>query len=246
MIGLWVFLIPRAWADTPSVAVLEETIAKMDRTLNPGSAEYFIKVINEVPGKEPDEYILYAVNKDNKWAGVVTVPEAFKGRAAMRVDNQIWYHVPGELKPRQGELQNSIIHGVLEYRILFRIDDAPYYRPQLISADESRLAVELIPRQTGSNLYNRVMVIDRKLNLPQTETLFSSVGNPLKEITYQDVRQLGSFPPRPSRVVVKSLINVGYTTTMILGWVKPRALQDEVFTPSFFPQVGTLLKSYEP
>lgn len=245
LMGLWLTVTAPSWAgEEPGQEELENTIARVDLNMNPDSAEYFLKIINEVPGKDPEEYILYtAYHHSDKWAAIITVPGTLKGRTFLRVGHQVWYHVPGELTPRTNPLHHSPVNGTLDFQTLFRIHDLPHYRPQLLEFDDSRLAVELHPRIPSDNLPLRYMVINRVLDLPQSETIFSASKTPLKEISYLDVRQFGTLPPRPAKIVVKSLINTGYSTTITLGWVKHRQVPEESFTLPFLPRVGTLLKS---
>lgn len=224
-----------------SAEEMEALFARVDRNMVSVSAEYFVKVVNEVPNKEPEEFILYLVYQDNKWAALITSPESLKGRAALRLGNQVWYHIPGELAPRSSDPSHSLLNGVLDYRILMRVGDLSYYRPELLQNDGQRVAAKLIPRNPADGLPERFVIIDQRLGIPQSETVFSPSKDPLKEITFQDVQQFGSLPPRPAQVIVKSLINKGYSTTMTIGWVNTREIPAEAFTLSFLPRIGTLL-----
>src|SRR5512135_368898 len=74
----------------------DELLRKVDRNLNPESYEMYRKLINVEPDGRRKEFVLYTVKKGrDKMIVLFLDPPSEKGRATLRVGDNMWLYIPG-------------------------------------------------------------------------------------------------------------------------------------------------------
>ncbi|PKN45587.1 MAG: outer membrane lipoprotein-sorting protein, partial [Deltaproteobacteria bacterium HGW-Deltaproteobacteria-16] len=75
-------------------------LAKVDRNLQPQSYEMYRKLINIEPDGTKKEFVLYSLKKgDDKVVALFLSPASDKGRATLRLGDNMWLHIPNVGKP---------------------------------------------------------------------------------------------------------------------------------------------------
>src|SRR3989304_3042806 len=82
-------------ASRASAQAPEEILEKIDRNLAPESFESYRKLINIEPDGKSREYVLFMVKKGrDKVASVFLSPASDKGRATLRLGDNMWRYIP--------------------------------------------------------------------------------------------------------------------------------------------------------
>ncbi len=226
----------------PSVDA-EKILAQVDRKLRPESFELFAHVTSRAASGRTSQVSLYVVGgKGKKSAALILAPDNLLGRSILRLEDDLWVHMPGELELRSTSLDQSWAGaGFFNNADLLLTDFSVDYKATLLEEDADSLVLELTPRNTRQPYTRQVMRVDRKLLLPRSLQQYGANGLLLKTVTFDKVNDLfGS--PRPS--VMEAVGGAGgkQTATWQLGSIKPRTLPAETFTRDFLPKVGSLFK----
>jgi len=76
----------------------DEILKKADENLMPSSFETYRKLINEEPDGSKKEFIFYSIKKDrDKVAMLYLSPASEKGRAALRLGDNMWLYIPNSI-----------------------------------------------------------------------------------------------------------------------------------------------------
>src|SRR3972149_3906136 len=101
----------------------EEILRKLDRNLAPVSFESYRKLINIEPDGGTREYLLYTVKKGNdKIAALFLSPPSEKGRATLRLGDNMWLYIPDVGKPIRITSLQSVIGGVFNNADIMSLD----------------------------------------------------------------------------------------------------------------------------
>ena len=77
-----------------------ELLARVDRNLQPESAAMYRKLINIEPDGSKKEFVLYTLKKGrDKMVVLFLSPASEKGRATLRLDDNMWLYIPNVGKP---------------------------------------------------------------------------------------------------------------------------------------------------
>jgi len=124
------FIAPLIWAQESGS---EETkgndiLKKVDEILAPGSVEFYRKLINEEPNGDKKEFIFYSVKKDrDKVAMLYLSPASDKGRATLRLGDNMWLYIPNVGKPIRITSLQSVVGGVFNNADIMRLDYSAEY-----------------------------------------------------------------------------------------------------------------------
>ena len=220
-----------------------EILKRVDAQMHPEAFEQFIRVVNRKPNGRKETVTLYSVQKGPDTAAMLIVaPKAMQGRAVLRKGEQVWQHVPGETEPRQGWLRQSLPGGVFNNADLLTVNFLADYAPTLVGRDGHNVTLELRPLHPSIPYERVMMVVDGRLFVPITLTQYGPRQSLIKTIHFSRVSHYAGTLLRPGEMHANSALNASYASTVSLGWMKPRALPDEVFDPGFLSRLGTLLK----
>ena len=222
-----------------------QILAQVDRKLQPDSFELFAQVTSQLPNGRTSQISLYVIRGNGKKAAaLVLAPDYLTGRAVLRLEDEVWMHVPGELELRPSALNHSLAGtaaGGFNNADLLMTDWSVDYKANLLEEDADSYLLELLPRDARQPYAKQRLRVDRKRMLPKTLQQYGANGILLKTVTFDKVSSLFGFP-RPGVLQTAGGPNNALTATWQLGSIKPRVFPPEAFTKEFLSKVGTLFK----
>ena len=220
-----------------------EILRKVDRNLEPESYEMTRKLINEEPDGKRKEYILYSVKKGrDRIVALFLSPLSDKGRATLRLGDNMWLHIPSVGKPVRITSLQSVVGGVFNNADILRIDYTAEYTAEKVEEENDAYVLSLKAR-TGEVAYDRLrMWVDSKLLLPTRIEAFAASGLLIKTLHFKDIKDFGGGIRRPAAVETDSPLYRGYKSVMLYSQLKKSTLPDEVFTLNYLPRVEDLRK----
>jgi hypothetical protein len=229
-----IFIGVSTWlAPAPALAELNgaKILAQVDRNLEPESYEMYRKLINIEPDGSRKEFILYSVKKGrDKVAALFLAPSSDKGRATLRLGDNMWLYIPNVGKPVRITSLQSVTGGVFNNSDILRIDYSEEY--DVVSVQDEKDAYVLsLKAKTNEVAYDRLkMWVDRKAMLPTVIEAYAASGMLIKTLRFSDLKDFGGGIKRPATVETDSPLYKGYKSVMLYSQLKRRELKDEVFT----------------
>jgi outer membrane lipoprotein-sorting protein len=232
---LVLFLAPPAYALDG-----DELLRKVDRNLNPESYEAYRKLINIEPDGRRKEYVLYTVKKGrDKLIVLFLDPPSEKGRATLRLGDNMWLYIPGVGKPLRITSLQSVVGGVFNNADILNLDYSVEYRVEKAAEEPAGYTLELKAR-TGAVAYDRLnMRVDRATLTPTEIEAYAASGLLIKTLHFKDIKDFGGIK-RPSVIETDSPLYKGYKSVMLYAKIKARVFPDEVFTLDYLPRAGEL------
>jgi len=218
-----------------------EMLLKVDRNLNPESFEMYRKLINIEPDGSKKEFVMYSVKKGkDKIASVFLSPASAKGRATLRIGENMWLYIPNVGKPIRITSLQSVTGGVFNNSDIMRVDYSAEYDCERIElADKENILY--LKAKTRTVAYNSVkMWVDDKRMLPVKIECFASSGMLIKTLYFKSIKDFGGGIVRPAVFETGSPLYKGYKSIIIFAKVKKKDLPDEVFTLNYMPKVESL------
>jgi outer membrane lipoprotein-sorting protein len=218
-----------------------EILRKVDRNLEPESYEMYRKLINIEPDGNRKEFVLYSVKKGrDKVAALFLSPASDKGRATLRLGDNMWLYIPSVGKPVRITSLQSVTGGVFNNSDILRIDYSEEYTVESVQ-EESAAFVLALKAKTGEVAYDRLrMWVDRKMLLPVKIEAYAASGMLIKTLRFTDIQDFGGGIRRPATVETDSPLYKGYRSVMLYSQLKRRELKDEVFTLTNLPRIEDL------
>jgi len=236
-------LLLAAWlAPSPALALTAgEVLTKVDRNLEPESSEMYRKLINIEPDGSKKEFVLYSVRKGrDKMVALFLAPASEKGRASLRLDDNMWLYIPSVGKPIRITSLQSVVGGVFNNADILRLDYTTEYEPTKMEESGAGYLLDL-KAKTAAVAYDRLkMTVDKKALVPTRVECYAASGLLIKTLYYKEIKDFGGGIVRPSVLETDSPLYKGYKSVMIYASIKKRALADEVFTLNYLPRVEEL------
>lgn len=216
-------------------------LKKIDRNLQPSSYEMYRKLINIEPDGSKKEFVLYTVKKgQDKMIALFLDPPSEKGRASLRLDENMWLYIPSVGKPLRITSLQSVVGGVFNNSDILRLDYSAEYNVEKV-ADEAKQYILTLKAKTRSVAYDKVtMFVDKKALVPMKIEAYASTGMLIKTLHYKNMKDFGNGIKRPSVLETDSPLHKGYKSVMLYSRIKSRKLDDEVFTLTYLPRVDEL------
>jgi len=218
----------------------EEILEKIDRNLAPESFESYRKLINIEPDGKSREYLLFMVKKGrDKVASVFLSPASDKGRATLRLGDNMWLYIPDVGKPIRTTSLQSVVGGVFNNADILRLDYHIEYSVKELKQTGEEYVLDLQAR--SSNIaYDRLrMTVTKKTLLPTKIECFAASGILIKTLYFKEPKVFEGIT-RPTVIETDSPLQRGYKSIMVYASIKTREFPDEVFTLTFLPRVETL------
>jgi outer membrane lipoprotein-sorting protein len=238
LIGLLIlaFAVANSFAEDAS-----ELLKKIDEKLTPESYEAYRKLINEEPDGNKKEFIFYTVKKGrDKVAMLYLSPASEKGRATLRLGENMWLYIPNVGKPIRITSMQSITGGIFNNSDIMRVDYSAEYDPAILEQNDTEYVLEL-KAKSKSVAYDKLkMWANRETLLATKIECYSASGMLIKTLEFKEVKDFGGGIVRPSVVETHSPLNKGYRSVMIFANMKLREFPDEVFTLNYLPKFGDL------
>ena len=218
-----------------------EILKKVDEVLSPGSLEFYRKLINEEPSGDKKEFIFYSVKKDlDKVAMLYLAPASEKGRATLRLGDNMWLYIPNVGKPIRITSMQSVVGGVFNNADIMRLDYSAEYDAVNLDETGSNFILDL-KAKTRTVAYDSLkMWVIKKNNIVEKVECYAASGKLIKTLDFKNVKDFGSGIIRPAVVETTSPLYRGYKSVLIYSKIKHKKFPDEVFTLDYLSRLGEL------
>lgn len=229
----------------PAAAAVDgvQILQKVDRNLEPESYESFRKLVDIQPDGTRREYVLYTVKKGrDKVVSLFLSPASDKGRATLRLADNMWLYMPDVGRPIRITSLQSVTGSVFNNADVLRIDYAVEYGVE--AAEEQADAYLLSLKAKAPEVaYDRLkMWVDKRALLPVTIEAYAASGLLIKTLRFRDVKDFGGGIKRPASLETDSPLQKGYKSVMLWSGLRKREFADEIFTLNYLPRVQELRK----
>jgi outer membrane lipoprotein-sorting protein len=219
------------------VAVLKQ----VDKNLQPESFESYRKLINIEPSGAKREFLLFTLKKGNdKIVSLFLSPASEKGRATLRLGDNMWLYIPNVGKPVRITSLQSVVGGVFNNADIMRLDYNVEYDVQNIEDNKSEYILDL-KAKTGTVAYDKLkMWVDKQTVVPTKIECYAATGLLIKTLYFKERKPFDEGVMRPSIIETDSPLYKGYQSLLAYARVKKRVVPDEVFTLEYLPKIDTL------
>jgi outer membrane lipoprotein-sorting protein len=216
-------------------------LRQVDRKLNPESYEMYRKLINIEPDGRKKEFVLFTVKKGrDKMVALFLDPPSEKGRATLRLGDNMWLYIPNVGKPIRITSLQSVVGGVFNNADILNLDYSTEYSVEKATEEPKAYLLELKAR-SGAVAYDRLkMRVDRASLTPTEIEAYAASGLLIKTLRFKDLKDFGGGLKRPATMETDSPLYKDYTSVMLYGSIKARTLSDEIFTLDYLPRAGEL------
>lgn len=227
----------------PPAAALDgdEILRQVDRTMSPESYEMYRKLINIEPNGRKKEFVLYTVKKGrDKMIALFLDPPSEKGRATLRLGDNMWLYIPGVGKPLRITSLQSVVGGVFNNSDILALDYSTEYRVEKLEQNPGVYLLDLKAR-TAAVAYDRLkMRVDSKALVPTEIQAYAASGLLIKTLHFKDIKDFGDGVRRPATLETDSPLYKGYKSVMLFANIKARTFPDEVFTLDYLSRASEL------
>jgi len=218
-----------------------EILKKADENLQPSSFESYRKLINEEPDGSKKEFIFFTAKKGkDKVAMLYVSPASEKGRATLRLGDNMWLYIPNVGKPIRITSMQSVIGGVFNNADIMRLDYSVEYDATVLEQNKSEYILDLKAR-TRTVAYDKLKMWVDKRNIMVTKVeCYAASGTLIKTLEFKNIKNFGDGIMRPAVVETTSPLYQGYRSLMIFSRMKLREFPDEVFTLDYLSRLSEL------
>ena len=218
-----------------------EILLQADRNLQPESYEMYRKLINIEPDGSKKEYVLYTVKKgQDKTIALFLSPASEKGRATLRLGDNMWLYIPSVGKPLRITSLQSVVGGVFNNSDILRLDYSTEYTATIFEETADIYTLDC-KAKTSSVAYDRLkMSVDKKTMVPVTIECYAASGMLIKTLYYKDIKAFDDNFVRPSVLETDSPLYKGYKSIMVFANITKKELADEIFTLNYLPRIDEL------
>jgi outer membrane lipoprotein-sorting protein len=216
-------------------------LKQVDRKLNPESYEMYRKLVNIEPDGRRKEFVLFTAKKGrDKMVALFLDPPSEKGRATLRLGDNMWLYIPNVGKPIRITSLQSVVGGVFNNSDILNLDYSVEYDVQKAAEEGKAYTLEL-KAKSGAVAYDRLkMRVDRASLTPTEIECYAASGLLIKTLRFKDMKDFGGGLKRPATMETDSPLHKGYKSVMLYGSIKARTFPDEVFTLEYLPRSGEL------
>lgn len=216
-------------------------LKKVDANLQPESFESYRKLINIEPSGAKREFLLYTLKKGHdKIASLFLSPASEKGRATLRLGDNMWLYIPNVGKPVRITSLQSVVGGVFNNADIMRLDYNVEYNVQRIEDERTEYILDLKAKTTAVAYDKLKMWVDKKTVVPTKIECYAATGLLIKTLYFKERKPFDEGILRPSIIETDSPLYKGYQSVMAYANVKKRIVPDEVFTLEFLAKIETI------
>lgn len=203
----------------------------IDRKLTPVSAQMYKKLINIEPDGSKKEFLLFQAKKDkDKMISLFLEPDSEKGRATLRLGDNMWLYIPNVGRPLRITSMQSVVGGVFNNADIMRLDFSTEY-DVVKSEDKKEFTLLELKAKNDTVSYDKLLMqVDKKTLSPMQIECYTSTQMLIKTLYYKKPKDFGDGIVRPSVVETSSPMYKGYKSIMIYGKITPKEFMDESFT----------------
>jgi outer membrane lipoprotein-sorting protein len=216
-------------------------LQQVDANLQPESFESYRKLINIEPNGTQREFLLYTLKKGQDLiASLFLAPASDKGRATLRLGENMWLYIPNVGKPIRITSLQSVVGGVFNNADIMRLDYHVEYNVQQLEDLGQEYLLDL-QAKTGAVAYDRLkMWVDKAAVVPTKIECYAATGLLIKTLYYKERKPFDDGVMRPAVIETDSPLYKGYKSLMVYARVQKRSVPDEVFTLDFLPRLETM------
>ena len=230
------------WCSVGAIHAQDGTaiLKQVDANLQPESFESYRKLINIEPSGAKRDFLLYTIKKGNdKIVSLFLSPASEKGRATLRLGDNMWLYIPNVGKAVRITSLQSIVGGVFNNADIMRLDYNVEYNVQNIEAGQSEYVLDL-KAKTAAVAYDKVkMWVEKKAVVPTKIECYAATGLLIKTLYFKELKPFEGVR-RPSVIETDSPLYKGYQSIIAYANVKKKVFADEAFTLEFLPKIETL------
>lgn len=218
-----------------------ELLRQVDARMQPQSYEMYRKLINIEPDGKKKEFVLYTVKTgQDKMVALFISPASEKGRATLRLGDNMWLYIPNIGKPLRITSLQSVIGGIFNNSDILRLDYHVEYNVEAFTEQETTYQLDL-KAKSPSVAYDRLkMEVDKKTLLPTNIDCYAVSGMLIKSLHYSKTQDFGDGLVRPSVLETDSPLHKGYRSLMLFAKLKKKEFADEVFSLNYLPKINEL------
>lgn len=203
----------------------------IDRKLTPVSAQMYKKLINIEPDGSKKEFLLFQAKKDkDKMVSLFLEPDSEKGRATLRLGDNMWLYIPNVGRPIRITSMQSVVGGVFNNADIMRLDFSTEYDVVKTEDKKDFLLLELKAKNDTVSYDKLIMQVDQKTITPMQIECYTSTQMLIKTLYYKKSKDFGDGIVRPSVVETESPMYKGFKSIMIYGKITPKEFANEAFT----------------
>lgn len=217
-------------------------LRQVDRNMQPEAFEMYRKLINIEPDGTRKEFVLFSVKKGaDKLVALFLDPPSERGRATLRLGDNMWLYIPDVGKPLRITSLQSVTGGVFNNADILALEYSVEYNVEK-TEDKGDSWLLSLKAKTDAVAYDRLkMTVDKKAMVPTVIECLAASGMLIKTLRFSDIKDFGDGIVRPAQLATDSPLYKGYKSVMLYGKVRRRTdLSDEVFTLNFLPRVDSL------
>lgn len=213
----------------------------VDDNLMPESYEAYRTIINEEPNGSKKEFSFYTVKKGkDKIALLYLAPASEKGRATLRLGDNMWLYLPSANKPIRITSLQSITGGVFNNADIMQLEYSVEYDAVFAGETENEHIMDLKAKNRSVAYDKLKMWVTKEKKYIRKVEAYSASGLLIKTLEFKEDKNFGNGLVRPSVVETFSPLYKGYRSFLIYQRIKARQLPDEVFTLNFMGRLGNL------
>ncbi|KAB2879452.1 outer membrane lipoprotein-sorting protein [bacterium] len=213
----------------------------VDDNLMPESYEANRKLINEEPNGSKKEFTFYTIKKGkDKIAMLYLLPASEKGRATLRLGENMWLYVPSVNKPIRITSLQSVVGGVFNNADLMQLEYSEEYDAAYAEGTDYEFILDLKAKNKTVAYDKLKMWITKDKKILRKVEAYSASGMLIKTLEFKDDKNFGGGLTRPSVIETYSPLYKGYRSLMIYQTIKKRQFPDEVFTLNYMGRLGDL------
>ena len=218
-----------------------DILRKVDANLQPESFESYRKLIDVQPSGARREFLLWTLKKGkDKIAALFLEPASEKGRATLRLGDNMWLYIPGVGKPIRITNLQSVTGSVFNNADIMRLDYHTEYDVRTIEEQAGAYFLDLRAKTTAVAYDRLKMWVDRKTLLPTRIECYAATGLLIKTLYFKEPKPFDDGRLRPAILETDSPLYRGYRSFMVYARIKKRVVPDEVFTLDFLPRIETM------
>ena len=218
-----------------------EILQRVDRLLTPDSYESYRRLTNVEPSGRHREYLLYSVARGReKVAAFFLSPASDRGRATLRLGDNMWLYIPNAGKPVRITNLQTVVGGVFNNADILALDYSAEY--DVVSQEDSGTEILLhLQAKTRTVAYDKLrMWVTKDRYVPTRIECLTAASMLIKTLYFKDVKDFGGGLVRPSVIETDSPLYKGYKSSIVFADIKKRSFGDEVFTLTFLPNLESL------
>lgn len=234
-------IVTALFALTASAQDANSLLKEVDDNLMPESYEAYRKLINEEPNGLKKEFAFYSVKKGkDKIALLYIAPASEKGRATLRVGDNMWLYIPSVNKPVRITSLQSVVGGVFNNADIMQLEYSAEYDATYSEGTEKEYLLDLKAKNKTVAYDKLKMWITKGKKILRKVEAYSASGMLIKTLEFKEDKNFGGGLIRPSVIETYSPLYKGYRSLMIYQTIKKREFPDEIFTLNYMGRLGSL------